>query len=315
MCLFKRIKDKDTRKIVFLGKVIFQYKKSHSKRFYINEYSKVQKQLEYMKTYCDIKHMKPAKGKLRERQLALVNFAQNFFEEIKELNIKPFLVCGNLLGHIRHKGFIPWDDDLDFGLFREDYEKLIKYCNKHYNVCYYDGNLSDYNEEKIKQRIENRCKNYAGDYVLDIFADQLQLSKGTSSKDWLFIDFWCFDFFNESYSFAEHAEYLKKLKTKQLKINKISEIAKFLRNEAKNNPNIVRDSSKVYFSPDCRLSYSYQNNEFIDRSIILPLRKVLYEGAYFYIPNKPKEYIVYEFKDYMNFPNDIGFGHHSFEKD
>lgn len=315
MFFIKKIKDKDIRKIVVLGKVICQYKKQHSKKFYINEYSKVKKQLEYMKTHCDITHMKPATGILRKKQLALVNFAYNFFEEIKEINIKPFLVCGNLLGCIRHGGFIPWDNDLDFGLFREDYELLIQYCNKHYNVCYTDGEIDNYNCKEIKERIKNRCNHYSGQYVLDVCADQLQLSKGTSLNDWLYIDFWCFDFFDENYQFAQHCDYLKKLKEKQKQINKISLITQFLRNEVKHNPNIVKESSKIYFSPDCRLSYSYQNNDFIDKNTILPLKKFLYEGAQFYIPNKPKKYMSYEFKNYMDFPDDVGICPHRYETD
>lgn len=51
------------------------------------------------------------------------------FDKIcKELNLRYFLLCGSALGAVRHGGFIPWDDDLDVGMFRGDYNRFMEYA-------------------------------------------------------------------------------------------------------------------------------------------------------------------------------------------
>ena len=61
---------------------------------------------------------------LRETQLAEFDILCKTIDFLDEHHLRYMLAYGTLIGTIRHKGFIPWDDDIDVLMPREDYEKL-----------------------------------------------------------------------------------------------------------------------------------------------------------------------------------------------
>ena len=75
----------------------------------------------------------------------------------KQNNLRFYLAYGTLLGAVRHKGFIPWDDDCDICMMREDYEKFSKYANELPSNLFLQTNETDSNYSKkiIKIRMNN----------------------------------------------------------------------------------------------------------------------------------------------------------------
>lgn len=64
-----------------------------------------------------------------EKKSIMLSIMDEIDSYCREHHIEYYLVGGTLLGAIRHKGFIPWDDDMDIGLSRKDYNRLISEFN------------------------------------------------------------------------------------------------------------------------------------------------------------------------------------------
>ena len=59
---------------------------------------------------------------LQKLKTAELNILKDFIAVCEKHNLKYFMCWGTAIGAVRHGGFIPWDDDIDVGMLREDYQ-------------------------------------------------------------------------------------------------------------------------------------------------------------------------------------------------
>ena len=63
---------------------------------------------------------------LDEQKKVMLNILVEFAKFCDEHNLMYYLDAGTLIGAVRHKGFIPWDDDIDVNMPQKDYDKFIE---------------------------------------------------------------------------------------------------------------------------------------------------------------------------------------------
>ena len=121
---------------------------------------------------------------LRKRQESQLRAFAIVADICEKHRLHYFLLAGNVLGLKRHGGFIPWDDDIDVGLFRPDYDKLIDILKTDERCHFYNWLCNDDYKlwfTKVAAKTENGTPLVKSDYV-DIFP----LDRVSSNK---FVDF------------------------------------------------------------------------------------------------------------------------------
>lgn len=90
--------------------------------------------------------LKLSQEQLRNLQLKSLEILLYFKEFCEQHNLRFYLCGGCCIGAVRHKGFIPWDDDVDVFMPRDDYEKLFKIWNKYADTSKYSCNRTTENK-------------------------------------------------------------------------------------------------------------------------------------------------------------------------
>lgn len=252
---------------------------------------------QYKKDKIDITKVPPAQGLLRDIQLANLALLKELAYVCEKNNFKYILDAGTLLGAVRHSRFIPWDDDIDILMFREDYEKIVS-------------------------AFKNTTRNS------DIYAEYHR-DKDTNSQYFIKIKhkkcpFLGVDIFPLD-SYGKHLSPKKQL----IATNKICKILKHLKKEI--NPNISNKETKTILTKTMKekilLSSANENGDFVygvdfvhklknwflDRDIVLPLRKIQFEDSKYTTVNKPKEFLKNIYGDYMKYPKKMKILHYSYK--
>lgn len=245
---------------------------------------------------------------LRKLQLTQLYILNEIDRVCKMLDIKYFLDAGSALGAIRHQGFIPWDDDLDIGMTRENYTRLIQegqsLLPKDLFIQTFESDTAAYTlfakvrlEGTLMRQPYVNCDNKGHDGVwVDIFPydhvskniliRKVSVLRGTL---WRQLHYGKRNWANE----GNHAKIVHRVLMPVLRT--IPE--RWLREKAETCRVSNSASESPYFHP-----YDYEPRMILKYEDIYPLRMTLFEGDYYPVLNNVEKYLALQYGDYMKPP-------------
>lgn len=230
-------------------------------------------------------------------------------------NINYVIFCGTLLGAVRHKGYIPWDDDADVAMLREDYEKFKSVLyDLNPDICFLQDHETDpeyrWGYSKVRRtgttyiRLgQEHLKNKTG-----IFIDIFPLDDVPKSIPGQMIqDFFCF--FCRKVLWSEVGKYHEK-GIKKLWFSIISHISPntiykwlsyYIKRSNNRTPNRVRNLlfpsiGKLYIHNPINVRYGMPKDWFLERT------EYDFEGHKFYGTKDYDSILKYTYDDYMTLP-------------
>ena len=233
---------------------------------------------------------------LRKAQLRMLDILVEVDKICRKHNITYWLDFGTLLGAIRHKGFIPWDDDLDISVMRKDYKRLRKALQKELpqNLIFQDETTEKYYAYKFWKVRDKNSKIIDlswNDKVkeLGLYIDIFPIERG-AVKMKTFVDFFYGRAFRRIKYFNENNK-------------KERCIAYFIWPFVSFLVLLVRMFS--FIVPQNLLIHSYgsYNGMFqLKKTYIFPLTSISFEGKEFSCVANPDRYLKELYGNYMEIP-------------
>lgn len=262
--------------------------------------------------------MQDSSDLIRKVQMEIMDVIHDFCEKN---DIDYFLTGGSLIGALRHNGYIPWDDDIDIMMFRDDYDRFIELFNKS-NSRYHAYSLKDegynYHFSKISddQTQLDETNISAHDLKLGICVDLFPLDKYPEYADDTPILRKLHNLDKKMYGKSFRMENLRTRSFKQQMLicayklwglfetkhslgEKQEAIARAFANEETDRYSVITCHLKKNFS-----KISRQATVAIDH---------IFEDRIYKIPSTYDEYLTQQFGDYMTPPPEMEQkSHHSF---